>query len=730
MRRILILFAAFQLTAWQGRAATITVCDEGTLRSAIAQGGNIQFGCDGVITLSSLIVVSNTVSLDGTGRSVRIDGNNAVRLFRVMSNGNFTVRGLTLSRGLHAGADGVAAGSAGSTGFGGAIWNEGRLRITNCVIMGHTARGGNGAVSAGSGGEGRGGAIHSTGPEVSIQGTLMVSNTCTGGGGADLAPFVFGPAGAGGYALGAAIYVEEGTVNIEDVLFRDNRCQGGLAGRQGAAGDFGQGGFAYGGAVYGRNATGRIAEVTFMNNQAEGARSPFNGGSGAAYGGAVYVTNGSWTVTDSVFSNNVARSGQHSRHGFRGPGVGGALVGVGHVTVGNSLFRANSAIASGAGASGMEARAGAIENQGWLSLAGCTFAYNQALGGSSANAAGLDWPGGPGIAGALYNLGTAEITNSTFAFNSAKGGSGLFSAQGGTARGGGIANAGIMALTHVTIASNTAQMGRVYTNYPAGDGGGIFTTNGSSILKNSLLAHGDFGSNSFGVVSDQGNNLSSDASCQFSVAGSLNNADPKLSPLLDFGGPTPTMALLKGSPAIDAASSLHCTAFDQRGVARPFGAACDIGAFESAPPFSVRGVVSGYGKNGLQVSADTYSTSTSVDGSYTIWAPPGNYDVTPEGSNVVCLPNQRPVILDSDLLGVNFKSYRLNALTVEAREPNGLYLIYAGEAGQTHAILADGDLSEWQPISTNMVGTDRVFHYHHTNAPGVPRLFFQTRRVD
>ena len=52
-------------------------------------------------------------------------------------------------------------------------------------------------------------------------------------------------------------------------------------------------------------------------------------------------------------------------------------------------------------------------------------------------------------------------------------------------------------------------------------------------------------------------------------------------PLQDNGGATPTHALLPDSPAIDAAASLNCPPTDQRGVARPQGPRCDIGAFEA-----------------------------------------------------------------------------------------------------------------------------------------------------
>ena len=49
----------------------------------------------------------------------------------------------------------------------------------------------------------------------------------------------------------------------------------------------------------------------------------------------------------------------------------------------------------------------------------------------------------------------------------------------------------------------------------------------------------------------------------------------------DYGGGTPTIPLLPGSPAIDAVEATRCPATDQRGIPRPQGAACDLGAFEA-----------------------------------------------------------------------------------------------------------------------------------------------------
>src|SRR5690606_29583266 len=58
------------------------------------------------------------------------------------------------------------------------------------------------------------------------------------------------------------------------------------------------------------------------------------------------------------------------------------------------------------------------------------------------------------------------------------------------------------------------------------------------------------------------------------------NADPLIDSLQNDGGFTQTMALLPGSPAIDAGDNTACPATDQRGVTRPQGPQCDIGAYE------------------------------------------------------------------------------------------------------------------------------------------------------
>ncbi len=106
---------------------------------------------------------------------------------------------------------------------------------------------------------------------------------------------------------------------------------------------------------------------------------------------------------------------------------------------------------------------------------------------------------------------------------------------------------------------------------------------GAIDLKDTIVANNPSEETAFlSALFSLGNNLDGDGTCNLAPGlGDLVSTDPRLGPLADNGGPTETHALLAGSPAIDAGSD-DCPppATDQRGVARPDGAACDIGAFE------------------------------------------------------------------------------------------------------------------------------------------------------
>ncbi len=103
-------------------------------------------------------------------------------------------------------------------------------------------------------------------------------------------------------------------------------------------------------------------------------------------------------------------------------------------------------------------------------------------------------------------------------------------------------------------------------------------------MVNTLLDANVPGGNCAGAILDAGHNLSFDGTPAFTNSASWNNIDPKLGPLADNGGPTLTMALLAGSPAIDAGDSAAAPPQDQRGVPRPVGVAADSGACEYGCP--------------------------------------------------------------------------------------------------------------------------------------------------
>ena len=118
-------------------------------------------------------------------------------------------------------------------------------------------------------------------------------------------------------------------------------------------------------------------------------------------------------------------------------------------------------------------------------------------------------------------------------------------------------------------------------------GGGVCNAGGSTWPLNTLVALNSGNAQDVsGVFLSLGCNLIGAASSSGFVApgdrvgSAASPIDPKLASLADNGGPTMTMALLSGSPAIDAGTSAGAPTTDQRGIARPQGRGVDIGAYE------------------------------------------------------------------------------------------------------------------------------------------------------
>ncbi len=323
-------------------------------------------------------------------------------------------------------------------------------------------------------------------------------------------------------------------------------------------------------------------------------------------GGAIY-NSGTLVVSNCIFSgNSVSNSAS---------GLGGAIYNnMGTVSVINSSFfnnscrggdGANNTAINGTGFPGQTGAGGGIySSAGNVNVTNCTFSGNTTTGGRGGNGgdgflilpAGNGGSGGSAAGGGIStSVGTLLIVNSTFVSNSCVGGNGGspgnpngsgggVGGNGGDGSGGAVDHNGVTAdLINATLFGNGCTGGTGGTGNTNGNrlGGNLRNGIGLLTLKNTIVAYSSGGTNSSGTITDGGNNISSDLSCNFTNLGSLNNTDPRLGPLANNGGPTLTMALLQTSPAINAGNSAVSSPTDQRGLAR-FGVS-DIGAFELTP---------------------------------------------------------------------------------------------------------------------------------------------------
>jgi hypothetical protein len=283
-----------------------------------------------------------------------------------------------------------------------------------------------------------------------------------------------------------------------------------------------------GGAIENVSTNGIGGSVTMTNCTLAGNSAP-NG-----KGGAIENHGGSVMMTDCTLSGNSASDGG-----------GGAIdnsstaVDTGTMSITNCTLSGNSALGGFGG--GME-----NESKGPVTMTNCTIAGNSAANG-----------------GGIGNLGTLILTNCTLAGNS-----GAF--------GGGIYNDGTLGVTNCTLSTNSAVFG-----------GGVYNL-GALAIGNTIIAGNNasvFPPDVDGKVTSNGFNLIGNTSgASGFVATDLLNQNPLLGALQDNGGPTQTMALLPGSPAIDAGSNALIPAgvtTDQRGFARIVDDVVDIGAFES-----------------------------------------------------------------------------------------------------------------------------------------------------
>jgi hypothetical protein len=321
-----------------------------------------------------------------------------------------------------------------------------------------------------------------------------------------------------------------------------------------------------GGGLFSYNSTANIYNTSFINNTVNGV----NDG-----GGGLFISYRSIaTIKDSLIAGNAADKGGGIKSEFES-----------QLTINNSEITNNIARQQGGGIYNEEVSTIDITNSsisnntstkeggGLYNYDRCTVTIDSTLFYSNTILGAFS---GGGIHNNLYS--SVSTWNSTFSQNSAG------------SYGGGIDNYrfSVVSTQHVTFEGNNALVGGsdVSSRY------GTVAQPNTIYLEASILSgntdqgncYQETGTNEAHVV-DNGYNIIEDGSCI--TAGTSFSADPKLDPLQDNGGATNTHGLLYGSPAIDVIPDGSCDlGVDQRGVSRPQGDGCDIGAFEvgSLPP--------------------------------------------------------------------------------------------------------------------------------------------------
>lgn len=407
---------------------------------------------------------------------------------------------------------------------------------------------------------------------------------------------------------GGAIYSQGGFVNVTNSTFNNNRANN-----------------AAGGAIHILQSGLSISNSTFTGNNAIG-NVPANGQGGAIYIDGVGGANGSAVITASRFDGNTTYNS------------GGAI----YVNMyeNSNQFRvdattfSNNAVVGGTGAlggaisGGTSSRGTSTTGNASITISNSTFAGNSARRTmANKNCGGVTKMTEDGSGGALAFAQRARIaiTNSTFSQNQARGI--CTNANGGALYV--VNNSDQFVLTNNTFANNNAGWvgGAISNSQINGNPGGIVrntifwnnTANGIANFQQHCSSELD------SVTSLQypprltNSNFFNDVTCfKGKSAPSQTNLpdfrDAQLQALANNGGATQTMAILPTSPAYNGATANLCPATDQRGIARPQGAGCDIGAYERIASLSVTPslIQAGSGDTVLSVSGDGFTNTSKV----------------------------------------------------------------------------------------------------------------------
>jgi CSLREA domain-containing protein len=393
---------------------------------------------------------------------------------------------------------------------------------------------------------------------------------------------------------------------------------------------------------------------------------------GGGVGSIFYVPDGATATIQNVTLRN-----------GRSPGAGGAVRNNGHLTLQRAVLTANSSVAGSAGAG----FGGAILSDGLdslLTLTDSTVSTNSAQGGGGGVAIGGDFV----LANVtLYgNLSATDFGGGLYFFSDAR----------GTAN-------------NLTVSGNSASL----------KGGGVFIETSAFIgiapkITNSILAgntassdpdcSGAF-SSGYDLIGNAGGATTGclgPAAAKHDVVGtSASPIAPKLALLGNNGGPTPTSALLAGSPALDAGSPAApgsgngaCEAADQRGTPRPGGVRCDIGAFEATSACVAGGANLCLSNGRFRVAAtfqapnngpsgNAQGVTLTPDSGYFWFFDPGNVELTVKVLNG-CALNNHYWVYAAGLTNVNV------VLTVTDTQ-TGQVKSYLNPQGKTYVTILDGN---------------------------------------
>jgi len=518
---------------------------------------------------NALPPITSNIIIEGNGAILNCTDTVRLRFFYIsgglsydantqmgLPDGALALHNLTLQNGKQRGGNSAAGG--GGMGAGGAIFNQGYLSLENVTLLNNLVRGGSsGVIGSGQGGGGMGQDALINGSGGGFGGTpLGVGGSKGISGGGFATPF--GGGGGGGFRPG------------------DNGGNGGtgipavLGGHGGNGGGFGQlggdGSTGSSGPGRGVRGDGGGGGVNESNGGIE------FGGDGGDYGfGGLSGSGGGGIGGGGGYGGGSSRYGGGGGFGGGGgSGDSGDSSSVGGFGGGGGRNGSIGGFAGGNSAGGGGGLGGAIFNhEGILNLVNCTLAGNKAQGGNSFRDAGS------GFGGAIFNLnGSITLINSTLAFNSVDSGvtSDLINFNNGQADGGSVYNLSYGNMIEDGSASEATV--NLINSILANTVGGI-----NDLINNKIDGAN---SNTATIIFSATNLVMARSSINSaSEAGSPSlSSNPNLSPLAYNGGLNNTLALLPGSPAINAGTNIDAPVADQRGIIRPQQSVTDLGAFE------------------------------------------------------------------------------------------------------------------------------------------------------